>query len=107
MGRRISLKTRRNESCLFEWEQGSYKQSGKEQEDRNKEQMGYSMEGFHHSLGHLILSWGPQMSMEVTLQRHLQCCSETRLSEGEADSGAGVCHIPIWPEVSKWWFTFI
>lgn len=40
---------------------------------------------------------GHGMPMEVTSQHHLQCFSETRVLEGEADSGAGVCYLPVWP----------
>lgn len=44
--------------CLSEWEQISYKRSGREQGDRNKEPIGLFYGGLPWRLGHSILSQG-------------------------------------------------
>lgn len=74
-GQENQSQDRWEESGLSEWEQESYKSSGREQGDRIESKQGQCMEGFHEGWDILFSLEGDGASMEMTEHGHGRICS--------------------------------
>lgn len=81
---------------------GAIKKGNREMAIKSKQD--YCTEGFNAGWGHLhslLRATGDQWrGLRRGTARSAVCFSETHLSDGGADSGAVICHIPVWPQAN-------